>query len=308
MEKRRSTLGSVLLLTAALVWGFAFATQRYAAGFIDSVSLNAIRYIMGAVVLLPTFLITDYLRKKSGRKIIPFNRDTWIGGSLCGAILLVSTLVQQFGLESTTASKAGFITTLYIVFVPIFGLLARRSTSLNSWFAVVIALMGFWIMCVTDDFSVSSGDILIFMCAMTFAFQILFIDVFIPSCDSIKFTFVQFLTASLIGFSLMAANGFPTLQAVEASIVPLLYMGVMSSGVAYTLQVAGQKRTEPALATLIMSLESVFALLGGVILLHESSTPRELLGCIVVFVAVFIAEFKIPRRFLCYREEGFFHQ
>lgn len=304
--KKTSLAGSVMLFMAALVWGLAFVAQRYGAGLIDSISLNEVRYIIGAAVLVPVFLILDAVKKKRGDEVLPFNRDTVIGGALCGVILMVSTMSQQFGLETTSAGKAGFITALYIVIVPVMGLLARRRTPMLSWFAIVIALFGFWLMCVTDDFSINAGDLLVLGCAFTFSFQIIFIDVFAGTSDPIKFTFVQFATCAVCGFPLMAANGFPTWSAIESCWIPLVYMGVLSSGFAYTMQVAGQKKVSPEIATLIMSLESVFALLGGAVILKEENSVKVLVGCMLVFVAVFLAQTEIPRKFLKFRNNKFF--
>lgn len=295
---KSSLSGSLMLFLVALVWGLAFVAQRYGAELLDSVSLNEIRYAIGALVLVPTFLLYDQYKKKKGIDVIRFNRDTVVGGTLCGFILMVSTMAQQIGLETTSAGKAGFITALYIVIVPVVGLLARRRTPMLSWIAIVLAVGGFWMMCVTDDFSINSGDVLILCCAVTFSFQIIFIDVYAGQSDPIKFTFVQFAAATVFGFPLMVINGFPTIQAVASCWIPLVYMGVLSSGLAYTLQVAGQKKVAPEIATLIMSLESVFALFGGAVILHEAHTPLELGGCLVVFISVFLAQLQPPKTFL----------
>lgn len=305
---KQSFAGSAMLMLTAIIWGLAFVAQRYGAELIDAVSLNEIRYFIATIVLGLVVVCFDLYKKKKGQKIIPFNRDTLIGGALCGSILMIATLAQQYGLESTTAGKAGFITALYIVFVPIFGVLARRRTPVVSRIAIVIAIVGFWTMCVTDGLQISKGDLLIFLCSLVFTFQIIFIDIYVRNCDPIKFSFIQFVSAMVCGFPFLVANGFPTLQAVESAILPLLYMGILSSGVAYTLQVAGQKRVNPAIATLIMSLESVFALIGGAIVLKESNSPRELIGCLLVFVAVFIAQIETAPKFLKFKQLRFFNE
>lgn len=297
-QNKGSFAGSLALFTAALVWGLAFVAQRYGAALIDSISLNVMRFVIGSVLLAVVIAVIDFIKIKRNIDVIRFNRDTFIGGTLCGAILFVATFIQQLGIETTSAGKAGFITALYIVFVPVLGLAARRKTPMSGWFAIVIAIAGFWTMSVGDGFTINSGDALIFLCAIIFSFQILFIDLYSPSCDAVKFTFVQFTAGAIIGLPIMAANGFPSWETLQASAIPLLYMGIMSSGVAYTLQVVGQQRVAPATATLIMSLESIFALIGGALILSESFSTQEVAGCIFVFIGVFLAEWKLPRTFL----------
>ena len=306
-DRRSSLAGVVILLITAFVWGFAFVAQRQGAEFIDSISFSALRFVIASFVLGVTVLLGDVFRKRAGLKVQKFNRDTIIGGVICGVILFVSTLVQQLGIEATSsAGKAGFITTLYIVIVPILGILARRRTSLSKGIAVLIALVGFIIMCVTDDFTLEEGDGLLLLSAVTFGFHIVFIDVYCKTTDPTKFTFLQFATCAVIGVPFMLANGAPTPSALESAIIPLLYVGVFSSGLAYTLQVEGQRRVHSSTATLIMSLESVIALLGGAVILNEQATTEELVGCLLVFVAVFIAQFEVPEKFLHYRKRKFF--
>jgi drug/metabolite transporter (DMT)-like permease len=305
--RRSYFAGIVILLITAFIWGFAFVAQRQGAELIDSISFSSLRFVIASFVLGLTVLIGDVIRKKTGFQVKKFNRDTIIGGIICGVILFVSTLVQQIGIERTTsAGKAGFITTLYIVMVPILGILARRRTSLGKGFAILMALVGFIIMCVGDDFTLGEGDGLLLLSAVTFGFHIVFIDIYCKSADPAKFTFVQFLVSAIIGIPFMAVNGFPTVQAIESAIIPLLYVGIFSSGIAYTLQVAGQRRVHSSTATLIMSLESVIALLGGVVILKEQATTEELVGCLLVFVAVFIAQIEIPVRFIMFRQRKYF--
>lgn len=290
LQKKNSTAGSLMLIVTALIWGLAFSAQRSASASLDAISFNTFRFVFATAVLIPAVLIFDFVKKKKGIKPIGWNKTTVIGGMLCGAILFIANNLQQLGVESTSAGKASFITSIYIVIVPIFGLLAGRKPQPTGWFAVVVAIAGFWMMSITDDFSVTTGDLMVLLCAFMFSFQILFTDIFGENNDAIKFTLVEFATGAVISIPAMAINGFPQPEAIQACILPLLYVGIMSSGVAFTLQTAGQQRTEPAIATLLMSLESVFGLFGGIIILHESSTVKELGGCLLVFVAVFLAE------------------
>ena len=306
-QSRKSTFsGIIILIATAFVWGFAFVAQREGVNHIDSISLSEMRYLIATIVLGVSVLLADLYKKRKGEKVVGFNRDTLIGGIFCGAILFVSTMVQQIGIESTTSGKAGFITVLYIVIVPILGVFARKRTSLVNCCAVLVAIMGFVLMCINESFTLAQGDALVFCSAITFGFHIFFVDLYCKNSDPIKFTFMQFATSAVIGFPFMAANGFPTSYALSESIIPLLYVGVLSSGLAYTLQVAGQKRVKASVATLIMSLESVIALFGGIIILGEESTAKELAGCLLVFIAVFIAQLELPHKFLQFRNNKYF--
>ncbi len=307
MQNNKSTFSGVLiLLFTSLIWGFAFVAQRAGVNHLDSISLSELRYCIATGFLGLTVLLCDFIKRKMGKKVIPFNRDTVIGGLICGVVLLVSTLVQQIGIAQTTSAKAGFITALYIVIVPVFGVIARRRTSMTQMFAVVLALFGFVLLCITDNFTMADGDFLVLLSAFTFAFHILFIDIYCKDCDPVKFSLIQFAVCAVIGLPIMAANGFPAPQEIENAIIPLLYVGILSSGVAYTTQIAGQKRVHSSIATLIMSLESIIALLGGVAILGEPITAKELGGCLVVFVAVFLAQIEIPHTFLKLKKHKFF--
>lgn len=305
-EKKSTLVGVIILLVTAFVWGFAFVAQRDGSSYIDGISFSGLRYFIATFVLGMTILIGDVIRKMSGLKIKKFNKETIFGGMLCGFILFVSTMVQQLGIEHTTSGKAGFITTLYIVMVPVLGLIARRRTTLSKSIAVLVALVGFIIMCVDDSFSLAEGDMLVLLSAVTFGFHIVFVDLFCKHSNPTKFTFMQFATCAVLGLPFMAANGFPTAGEIEGALVPLLYVGILSSGLAYTLQVAGQRRVHSSTATLIMSLESVIALLGGAVVLGESATTEELVGCLLVFVAVFVAQFEVPHDFLKFRNNKYF--
>jgi drug/metabolite transporter (DMT)-like permease len=221
-------------------------------------------------------------------------------------VLFVATILQQIGIEQTTSGKAGFITTLYIVMVPLINLLGRKRTSLRTCFAVYIALVGFVLMCLNEGMSISRGDAIVLYSAVAFSFHIVFVDRYCKNTDPQKLTFLQFATCAVLGIPAMAINGFPTAEVVSASILPILYIGILSSGVAYTLQVFGQKRVESSIATLIMSLESVVALIGGMMILDEQITLKELFGCILVLVAVFIAKNKGRRRTLTLSRSRFF--
>ena len=306
-DNKRSTLfGASILVLTAFIWGFAFVAQRYGAGYIDSVSISGLRYVIATGVLGLTVLVTDLVNKYRGKTVSKFTKDTLIGGVVCGVVLFVSTLVQQIGLESTTSGKAGFITTLYIVMVPIINLISRKRTSLRKCIAVLVAMFGFTAMCAGDTLTISRGDGLVFYSAISFGFHIVFVDMYCTNTDPSKFTFIQFLTCAVIGVPTMAINGFPTGAEIQAAILPVLYIGIMSSGIAYTLQAVGQKRVGPSSATLIMSLESVVALVGGMIILHEKVTVPEFVGCILVLVSVFASRVRFGSKFLKLRNSKYF--
>ena len=305
-NNKNTFMGILILVLTALIWGFAFVAQKYSSGHIDAVSMSAIRYIIATFVLSITVFITDIVRKQRGREVSKFTKDTIIGGVICGFILFVSTLIQQIGIESTTSGKAGFITTLYIVMVPFINLLLRKRTSKIHCLAIYIALVGFVCMCLKDSMSVSKGDALVLYSAVTFSFHIVFVDRYCRNTDPQKLTLLQFATCAVLGVPTMAINGFPTWQIISASIVPILYIGILSSGLAYTMQVAGQKRVESSIATLIMSLESVVALLGGMMILNEQITVKELIGCTFVLIAVFIAQFERHKTFIDLKVSNYF--
>ncbi len=287
-----------MLLLCAIIWGFAFSAQRTASGHLSAISFNGLRFFLAVGVLLVTVFAFDFVKKKKGIAIIGWNKDTLIGGAICGVALFIANNLQQYGVSLTSVGKASFITTLYIVIVPVLALLMRRRPSIICRFAILVAVVGFYLMCMTENLSVTTGDFMVLLCAFVFSFQILFIDIYAQHADPVKLTFVQFLVAAIISVPAMAIDGFPAAADINASIISVLYVGILSAGVAFTLQTAGQQRTEPAIATLLMSLESVFGLIGGVIILYESPTVRELAGCLLVFIAVFMAQLNIPKTFL----------
>ena len=303
---RQTFFGVAILIFTAMIWGFAFVAQKYSTGHIDAISISGLRYVIATVVLGLTVLITDLIRKSGKKSVTKFSKNTIVGGIICGAVLFLATMLQQVGIENTTSGKAGFITTLYIVMVPIINLFARKRTSLSHCFAIYIALVGFVLMCLKDSTGVSEGDAVVLCSAVAFSFHIVFVDRYCRHEDPQKLTFIQFATCAVLGIPAMAINGFPTTEVIAQSIWPILYIGIMSSGLAYTLQVVGQKRVESSIATLIMSLESVVALLGGMAILKEQITPKELAGCCLVLIAVFVARMKSGDRFLKLYKSRFF--
>lgn len=286
---------NILLLLTAFIWGSAFVAQKSGMDYIEPFTYNGIRTFIGGMVLIPVII---FFTKKNNRqngteeKVFDFEKDkiAIIGGICCGLALFVASSLQQFGVSYTTAGKAGFITTLYVVFVPILSLLLRKKVRPIMWVCVALGAVGLYLLCMTDaSFSLQFGDMLVLLCAVAFAVHILVIDHFSPKADGVKISCVQFLVSGVLGIICMFIFETPDIGNILACWLPILYAGVLSCGVAYTLQVVAQADADPTAASLILCLESVFAVISGAILLHESMSPRELMGCAVIFAAVIIS-------------------
>ncbi|MDE5600957.1 MAG: DMT family transporter [Clostridia bacterium] len=307
MQKKHSMFGNVILLLCATVWGLAFAFQRRAVGSINPIAFNGMRFVLATFVLLIVLVICELVGKKRGVKRTGWNKSTIIGGICCGIALITASNLQQYGIQSTSAGRASFITALYIVLVPVFGLLIGKKFSILSRFAIPIALAGFWLMCTSDGGKLGMGDLLGLGSTVFFAIQIQFIDIFGKDSDPIKITLVQFFTCALVSIPCMGIAGFPPTDTFTDinNLINLLYVGIFSAGIGFTLQTIGQKYTEPSVASLIMSLESVVGLIGAVIILHEVHSTAELAGCLLVFLAVILAQFSVPRKFLRFNKNSF---
>lgn len=305
-KTKTNPLGLIALFLAAAIWGFAFSAQRTASGSLGPFAVNGARYILALVFLCIVYLIYELICKKKGKKLIPWNKDTILGGILTGIILFIGTNLQQAGISNSGAGKTAFITTLYIVMVPIVAMLTRKKPSVLSMFAILMAVIGFYLMCITGVEEVSTSDLIVLLCALVFTFHILFTDLFSKYTDPIKYTLMQFITAAILSIPAMAIEGFPSSYELSVNMVALLYVGICSSGLGFTFQTVGQKYVEPSLASLVMSLESVFGLIGGILLLNETSTTRELLGCLFVFIGVFMAQVTIPKTFLKFSRNKYF--
>ena len=255
--------------------------------FIGPFTFNGIRSLIGALTLVPCILI----QKKSGKRSIEEGRsrkDLIVGGLLCGILLFVASSLQQIGIKYTSAGKAGFITACYIVIVPVIGIFMKKTSGWKIWAAVGLALAGLYCLCITDGFSV--GDIFIFLCAVAFSVHILVIDYFSPKVNGVALSCIQFLVCGLISLPCMFAFEVPDMTAILSAKVPILYAGVLSCGVAYTLQIIGQRNVNPTIASLILSLESCFSVLAGWIILHESLSIKESAGCVLMFAAIILAQ------------------
>jgi len=291
--------GNLMLLLTALIWGTAFVAQSAGMDHVQPFTYNGIRTLIGGLVLIPVILFFDRIKpaeqRLSAEEQKSVTRNSVIGGVFCGLFLFVASSFQQFGISMTTAGKAGFITALYIVIVPLLGVFIKKKIPGIIWLCVAIAVAGFYLLCVNEGFSVSMGDLLVLCCAFFFSLHIMAIDHFgAKNVDGVRMSCVQFLVAGSLCIICMFLFEEPTMVNIWAAKGSILYAGVMSCGVAYTLQILGQKHTDPTTATLLMSLESVFAVLAGWVLLNESLSVKELAGCVLVFIAVILAQIPLP--------------
>lgn len=282
-----------LALTAAFIWGTAFVGQSTLAEVFPPLAINAMRGAIASLTLGVIILISRGLAKKRGVTPPPQNKDNlFLGGVVAGTVLTVAANLQQAGLAYTSAGKASFITALYIVLVPLGGLLLKRTVSRHVWLAVGLAGIGLYLISVQGDFTVEKGDVLIFFCAICFTAHILVIDRFSQDTDGFCFSCVQFATSMVLSgiLSLLTEKiKMPVVPTAEW-LLPLLYIAVFSSGIAYTLQILAQKDGDPTLVSLLLSLESVFGALSGALLLREKMNEREIVGCVLMFLAVLLAQ------------------
>ena len=289
---------SLLLLLTATIWGVAFVSQSVGMDYVGPFTFNAARSLIGAAVLVPCIALLKKIQKKEeGPEEVHKKEDKRTllrGGICCGVILAVASSFQQFGLLYTTVGKAGFITAMYIILVPLLGIFAGKKVGLRIGISVVIAVAGLYLLCMTESLRLEAGDILVLLCAVVFSFHIMVIDHFSPLVDGVKVSCIQFLTCGILCGICMFLFEAPKLSMILAAWKPVLYAGVMSCGVAYTLQIVGQKGMNPTVASLIMSLESVISVLAGFVLLHEVLSRRELFGCVLMFAAIILAQ--LPER------------
>lgn len=288
-------ISPILLLIAAIIWGFAFSAQKSAAD-VPPFTIGAIRSCFATIFLFILIPVLDKT-KKSGIKLISkhkldFTKYELVGGALAGTVLTMASVLQQMGIGGgTDAGKASFITALYVVTVPICGLFIKRRAPINVWCGVAISVVGFYFLCIDGDFSIAPSDLLVLLCALVFALHILTVDHFSEKADGVRMSCIQFAAATALNL-IMALIIEPPIDLclVLENVLPLIYLGVGSSGIAYTLQIVGQKGVNPALASLILSLESVFGVIGSSILLGERMEAREYIGCAIVFAAIVLAE------------------
>ncbi len=303
--KKMPLANMLMLLGAALIWGTAFVAQSLGMNYVGPVTFNGLRYFLGAAVLLPMII---YRRRKeapenAGRNV-PVRPWPVMGSLCCGFFLFAASTMQQIGIVTTDVGKACFITALYIVLVPLLNLAVTRKTSLRLWAGVVLACAGLYLLSITDGLHLEPGDRSLLLCAVLFAFQIMSVDHFAPGADSLELACGQFTVAGILGTTAALLTEEISLSALAAGILPLLYVGVFSSGIAYTLQIAGQKNADPSVASLIMSLESVISAAAGYLFLHQVLTSRETAGCVLMFAAIILVQLPAPRRGLVGKEES----
>ena len=300
--KHKEIEALILLVLTAVIWGFAFVAQRAGIQFVGSFTFNGIRFALGAVSLLPLIWIADRKKKKSSALeetslMTPTDREKDSGnlsvvkaGALTGSVLFFGATLQQVGLEDTTAGKAAFITGFYIILVPIFGVFLKQKISSRSWISAVFAIIGLYLISVNENTGISRGDLLEFLGAFFWSIHILLISRFTQKMDTLKLSFVQYLVCSVCSMIVALLTEDIRFQGITEAAVPILYGGIASVGIAYTLQAYGQKYAKPSHAAVIMSLESVFAALGGFLLLHETMNIRGYTGCILMFAGVIISQ------------------
>lgn len=287
---------SLLLLLASAIWGAAFVSQSVGMDYVEPYTFNAVRCFIGVGVLVPYIVLFDKFQKKDGAQEVhkKEKKTVLMGGICCGIILAAAVSFQQFGLLYTTAGKAGFVTALYIIIVPILGIFLKRKVGIRLWLGVAVAVVGLYFLCVTESLRLEKGDVLVLACAVIFSFHIILVSHLSPLVDGVKMSCIQFVTCGTVCGIAMFLFEDPKLPMIFAAWKPLLYTGVMSSGVAYTLQIVGQRGMNPTVASLIMSLESVFSVLAGFFFLNEVLSRKELLGCVLMFVAIILAQ--IPEK------------
>lgn len=294
--KKTQLRNSLLLLLTATIWGAAFVAQSVGMDYVGPFTFNSVRCFVGGIVLIPCISVLNKINppvqkelteaeKKSSRKTLI------IGGISCGTLLALASSFQQLGIQYTTVGRAGFITACYIVIVPVLGLLFfKKKCSSAIWISVGLSLVGLYLLCITDGLAIGKGDLLVLICAIFFSLHILVIDHFSPLVDGVKMSCIQFFVCGILcGIPALLFETFD-FSSLLAAWMPILYAGVLSCGVAYTLQIVGQKNMNPTVASLILSLESCISVLAGWVLLNQKLSIRELSGCILMFAAIILAQ------------------
>lgn len=295
---------AIILVLTALIWGIAFVAQSEGGDSVGALSFNCIRSFIGSLALLPAIKLLDKLGYCHKPKDAIEKRNLIIGGISCGTVLCIATNLQQLGINlGTGAGKAGFLTACYIILVPILGMFLKKKCGYNIWIGVALTVIGLYLLCIDGPFSLKLSDILVILCALVFACHILVVDHFSPLVDGVRMSCIQFFVAGCLTLLPMIfvdikpfSGGFATWCApftMAQSWITILYAGVLSSGVAYTLQIVGQAGVNPTIASLIMSLESVFAVLAGWIILGERLSLKALTGCLLIFIAIIIAQIPV---------------
>lgn len=289
---------NVFPMLAALIWGTAFVAQSVGADYVEPYTFNTARSGVAFIFLLILCVVLRQVRRRdfdaAAQPRSGSRRDLILGGICCGVALTVATNLQQKGLETTTSGKAGFITALYIVIVPIAGIFLKKKAPRIIWLSVALAVAGLYCLCITEDLTISTGDFYVLLCAFCFSAHILVIDYFTQKVDGVELSCIQFLVTTVLSGIGMLATEHPSLEALSMCLWPILYVGIFSSGVAYTLQILAQKDSNPTVVSLLLSLESVFATLAGALILHDQMSGKEYFGCVLMLAAVVLAQLPVP--------------
>ena len=299
--KKNSIIGALMLTLCSFLWGLTFVAQATGAEHFSPMWFTCLRNVLAIAVLFPFILISDKKKARAG-KYVPLKKEEkrrfFIGAAVCGFSLCVASFLQQLGITLGTApGKAGFITALYIVLTPIFSIFLKKRPSLIIWFCAVASVVGLYLLCVKEDMGIKGSDFIVLACAFAFTVQILAIDRISPSFDGVKLACGQFFFCALFSFIYAVFFEDISFQNIKDGIIPLLYAGIFSSCIAYTLQITGQKRLEnPTVASMIMSFESVFGAISSAIILHQTMTGREIVGCAIMFAAIIISQLPFSNR------------
>ncbi len=292
--KNTQMKGNLLLLLTAMVWGGGFVAQSSGMAYVGPFTFQSVRSLLCPLVLAPLILTMDTAQKRSGTYTAPTaqtRRTQLIAGIVCGVLMTIAANLQQIGIQYTTTGKAGFITAMYILIVPLLGVFLKKKIPGKLWGCIVLAMVGLYFLSFSGGFeSFNIGDIYVLACAMAFAFHITAVDLFADKVDGVRLSAMQFLVCGILSGIIALLFEAPTLSAIWAAAVPIAYAGIISCGIGYTLQIVGQKYTSPTMASLLMSLESVFAVVFGALLLREIPSPREALGCVLMFIAIIIPQ------------------
>ncbi len=291
MQNKHRIKGSLILMLTAIVWGSGFVAQSAGMELIEANTFNGIRMLIGSLVLLPLALRAE----RTPDKALGNKKLLLISGIICGIVLCAASTIQTWGLKYTTAGKSGFITAMYMIFVPIISIAIGKKITVKTFCCAAVALFGMYLLCLYGaDIQINFGDVLTLICALIFSVHILLIDKFVPSVNAVQFSCLQFFVCGIINIIFMFILENPSIEVIKSCAVPILYSGLFACGIGYTLQPIGQRYAEPTTASIIMSLESVFALIFGIILLHEPLSLHEFLGCMIMFAAIIFIQ--LPER------------
>ena len=289
---------SLILLLTATIWGVAFVAQSVGMEYIGPFTFNAIRCVLGGLVLIPVILVLKKKKETGAENQEKEDKKTlWAGGIACGVILCIASNLRQFGIMEASVGKSGFFTALYIVMIPVIGIFIGKRPGIKLWFCVALAVVGMYLLCMKDgSFTIERADIMLLLCALAFSFHILVVDYFSPKVGGVKMSCIQFFVCGVLSAVGMLFTETPDISNIQAAWLPLLYAGLLSCGVGYTLQIVGQKGINPVIASLIMSLESVISALAGWVILGQVLSPKEILGCVLMFVAIIITQIPIGNK------------